>query len=291
MSTTKLPSRTAAIMVTLTAEPEEIQPRTSIMSENEDRRDECATTDDPPTTPTTPKMRSSEEKDPALLSPPAWRSPRSKSRSRSRTAHGTRHRSTRSQSAPPGPTPSSLPSDSHSSNRDSNTRRNPFEPPGPISAPVNSDGFDSYRTAYEPMHLPNFSTFSLNGNGKMKPRRAYTLGAGGIGVGVTTWGGELVRPAPPLLRPTTFWRHTRRSGVSSPSYSPSSHVVRRSTYIAAGLRFDFPNHDLMSALCVESRLTSGAGGVVGGVSGTMSWEEGAAGRVVVVPPAVPVELL
>lgn len=89
-----------------------------------------------------------------------------------------------------------------------------------------------------------------------------------------TRGGELVRPPPPLctschihllfiifssilmtilVRPTTFWRKTRRSGVTGPSYSPSSHLIRRSTYIAAGLAFDAPIHDL-SALCVESRI-------------------------------------
>ncbi|KIM43972.1 hypothetical protein M413DRAFT_372330 [Hebeloma cylindrosporum] len=69
----------------------------------------------------------------------------------------------------------------------------------------------------------------------------------------TTRGGELVRPPPPLLRPTTFWRKTRRSGVTGASYSPASHLIRRSTYIAAGLAFDAPVHDL-SALCVESRV-------------------------------------
>ena len=87
-----------------------------------------------------------------------------------------------------------------------------------------------------------------------------------------TRGGELVRPPPPLcmsyhttyiffqirlitilVRPTTFWRKTRRSGVTGASYSPSSHLIRRSTYIAAGLAFDAPIHDL-SALCVESRV-------------------------------------
>ncbi|KAG6872343.1 hypothetical protein C0995_010561 [Termitomyces sp. Mi166 len=69
----------------------------------------------------------------------------------------------------------------------------------------------------------------------------------------TTRGGELIRPPPPLLRPTTFWRKTRKSGVSGPSYSPSSHLIRRSTFIAAGLTFDSPVHDL-SALGVESRV-------------------------------------
>lgn len=56
-----------------------------------------------------------------------------------------------------------------------------------------------------------------------------------------------------LVRPTTFWRNTRRSGVTGASYSPSSHLIRRSTFIAAGLSLDKPVADL-SALCVESRV-------------------------------------
>ncbi|KAH7917988.1 hypothetical protein BV22DRAFT_1115488 [Leucogyrophana mollusca] len=72
---------------------------------------------------------------------------------------------------------------------------------------------------------------------------------------------ELIRPPPPLsyflnshpVRPTTFWRKTKRSGVTGPSYSPSSHLIRRSTFIAAGLDLERPDADL-SALCVESRV-------------------------------------
>lgn len=55
------------------------------------------------------------------------------------------------------------------------------------------------------------------------------------------------------VRPTTFWRNTKRSGVTGSSYSPSSHLIRRSTFIAAGLSLDKPIADL-SALCVESRV-------------------------------------
>ncbi|KIK94616.1 hypothetical protein PAXRUDRAFT_782392 [Paxillus rubicundulus Ve08.2h10] len=65
---------------------------------------------------------------------------------------------------------------------------------------------------------------------------------------------ELSRPPPPLFRPTTFWRKTKRSGVTGASYSPSSHLIRRSTFIAAGLSLDKPEADL-SALCVESRVS------------------------------------
>lgn len=55
------------------------------------------------------------------------------------------------------------------------------------------------------------------------------------------------------VRPTTFWRRTKRSGVAGASYSPSSHLIRRSTFIAAGLSLDKPEADL-SALGVESRV-------------------------------------
>ncbi|KAF8338514.1 hypothetical protein F5887DRAFT_228875 [Amanita rubescens] len=65
--------------------------------------------------------------------------------------------------------------------------------------------------------------------------------------------GNLPLPPPPLLRPTTFWRKTRRSGVTAASYSPSYHLIRRSTFIAAGLAFDSPTHDL-SAFSVENRV-------------------------------------
>lgn len=68
---------------------------------------------------------------------------------------------------------------------------------------------------------------------------------------------ELLKPPPPLHRPTTFWRRTPRSGVTSSSYSPSTHLIRRSTFIAAGLPFDRPMYDA-SALGVESRIVHDA---------------------------------
>lgn len=87
----------------------------------------------------------------------------------------------------------------------------------------------------------------------------------------STYTRELPRPAPPLcesssvylfsgtnpyytVRPRTFWRKTKRSGVTGASYSPASHLVRRSTFIAAGLSLDAPAADL-SALGVESRVS------------------------------------
>ncbi|KAL4062648.1 hypothetical protein J3A83DRAFT_1790331 [Scleroderma citrinum] len=66
--------------------------------------------------------------------------------------------------------------------------------------------------------------------------------------------GEVRKPPPLLFRPTTFWRKTRRSGVTGASYSPSSFLVRRSTFIAAGLSQDSPGFDL-SALGAESRVS------------------------------------
>ncbi|KAF8122071.1 hypothetical protein EV363DRAFT_1588206 [Boletus edulis] len=56
-----------------------------------------------------------------------------------------------------------------------------------------------------------------------------------------------------MIRPTTFWRKTKQSGAAGASYSPSSHLIRWSTFIAAGLSLDKPEADL-SALGVESRV-------------------------------------
>lgn len=51
------------------------------------------------------------------------------------------------------------------------------------------------------------------------------------------------------VRPTTFWRNIPRSAVAKPDFSP---VIRRSTFIAAGIRVDGPLSGL-SALGVETR--------------------------------------
>ena len=165
-----------------------------------------------------------------LLSPPVntWKS-------------RPRHRPTRSQSAPP-------------------ERR--------IAAPAGHEDED------EDEKEPESATFNHEALGFIprSPTRSFTAFTIDR---QTTRGGELVRPPPPLrkftthrkhfpvnvslicscklVRPTTFWRKTRRSGVTGASYSPASHLIRRSTYIAAGLAFDAPIHDL-SALCVESRV-------------------------------------
>ncbi|KAN0133546.1 hypothetical protein V8E53_008714 [Lactarius tabidus] len=63
----------------------------------------------------------------------------------------------------------------------------------------------------------------------------------------------VVRPQTTLFRPRPFWRNTCRSAVTGTFYASSLHLVRRSTFIAAGLRFDKPIADL-SALGVESRI-------------------------------------
>ncbi|KAF8497850.1 hypothetical protein F5888DRAFT_1827689 [Russula emetica] len=63
----------------------------------------------------------------------------------------------------------------------------------------------------------------------------------------------VVRPPTTLFRPKPFWRNTTRSAVTGTSYASSLHLIRRSTFIAAGLRFDKPIADL-SALGVESRI-------------------------------------
>lgn len=177
----------------------------------------------------------------ALLSPPinTW-----KARNRSSTeSYRPRHRPTRSQSAPPTQI-----------------------------AFVNADEQPPPPTSVDDISVP-----------VQKPpmRRSATSFGSGYSYsaeGMTMRGGELVRPPPPLcalplislvflspranlrtlVRPTTFWRKAHRSGVAAATYSPSSHLIRRSTYIAAGLPFESPMHDL-SALCVESRLNGEEG--------------------------------
>ncbi|KAJ7689043.1 hypothetical protein B0H17DRAFT_1067566 [Mycena rosella] len=165
----------------------------------------------------------------ALLSPPinTW-----KARSRSRTETGRpRHRPTRSQSAPP-------------------TQTTFVNAPGPPSPSASVDDFGFHDVS------PRIPI--------RRSRTSFTPGYSYVAEGgMTMRGGELIRPPPPLLRPTTFWRRAHRSGVAAASYSPASHLIRRSTYIAAGLTFDTPMHDL-SALCVESRLKGEDGVVRGG---------------------------
>ncbi|KAJ7074734.1 hypothetical protein C8F01DRAFT_1101658, partial [Mycena amicta] len=164
--------------------------------------------------------RTDADSDPALLSPPinTW-----KSRPQTRNEHRppTRHRPTRSRSAPPTQTSFVL-------------------------APM----------------VPDDEEYPLSaGAVRRPPRRTNTMFGAGythVSEGMTMRGGELVRPAPPLLRPTTFWRRAHRSGVAAASYSPASHLIRRSTFIAAGLAFDAPIHDL-SALGVESRIAGEEG--------------------------------
>ncbi|KAJ7725168.1 hypothetical protein B0H16DRAFT_283888 [Mycena metata] len=174
----------------------------------------------------------------ALLSPPinTW-----KARPRGRTeSQRPRHRPTRSQSAPPSQTT--------------------FDVVGSVDA--------SLALHLDPDPVPaTASVDNFNLNVRPLPRRSRTTFGSGYAYvgegGMTMRGGELVRPPPPLLRPTTFWRKAHRSGVAAASYSPASHLIRRSTFIAAGLAFDSPIHDL-SALCVESRITGEDGITSGG---------------------------
>ncbi|KAJ7328961.1 hypothetical protein DFH08DRAFT_883598 [Mycena albidolilacea] len=166
--------------------------------------------------------------DPGLLSPPinTWKS-------------RPRHRPTRSQSAPPTQTS--------------------FVVPALADEQQPRRSIDDWRARPAPAGVPMSEPVPRQGRAPMR-RSATSFGAAGYGY--STRGGELVRPPPPLLRPTTFWRKAHRSGVAAATYSPSAHLIRRSTYIAAGLAFDAPMHDL-SALHVEARL-HGEDGVRGG---------------------------
>ncbi|KAG7085480.1 hypothetical protein E1B28_003043 [Marasmius oreades] len=157
-----------------------------------------------------------------------------------------RHRPTRSRSAPPSSKPEYA--------QDGETTPTASYTPA-SSASASQMSFEQYST-YE-THRPlrrSRTTFTYN-SGLSTPSSIFVSTppwARDYGV---TMGGELLKPPPPLHRPTTFWRRTPRSGVTSSSYSPSSHVIRRSTFVAAGLPFERPMADL-SALCVESRMRS-----------------------------------
>jgi hypothetical protein len=43
---------------------------------------------------------------------------------------------------------------------------------------------------------------------------------------------------PLLVRPKSFWKNHPRSALTSPAWSPCSQVVRRSTFVAAGMNID-----------------------------------------------------
>ncbi|KAF5346900.1 hypothetical protein D9756_010612 [Leucocoprinus leucothites] len=171
------------------------------------------------------------EYDSSFLSPPinTWKAPREspQQQQQQQRPQQRRHRSQRSQSAPPGP--------------ERRQRR--------LETVLEVSEFDSESLSPLALRQPNSPRSPL-----LLPKARSASSSFGTTIG-TTRGGELLPPPPPLLRPTTFWRKTRRSGVTGASYSPSSHLIRRSTYIAAGLQFDAPIHDL-SALCVESRSSS-----------------------------------
>ncbi|PVG02350.1 hypothetical protein CPB86DRAFT_697464 [Serendipita vermifera] len=62
----------------------------------------------------------------------------------------------------------------------------------------------------------------------------------------------LPSPPPPLLRPTTFWKNTPRSALAAPAYSPSTHLIRQSHFVAAGVEMTEPSGDI-AALCVQTR--------------------------------------
>ncbi|KAJ4490597.1 hypothetical protein J3R30DRAFT_110851 [Lentinula aciculospora] len=143
------------------------------------------------------------------------------------------HRPTRSRSAPP-------------------TQMTFSEPPSkPLTAAPDETTFDFHRsrryTSGSTYTSGTDSSHSSPSNSFSSPPSSYGYGYG------KSKNGDLLRPPPPLHRPTTFWRRTPRSGVTASSYSPSSHLIRRSTFIAAGLPFERPMADI-SALGVESRV-------------------------------------
>ncbi|KIY71329.1 hypothetical protein CYLTODRAFT_441410 [Cylindrobasidium torrendii FP15055 ss-10] len=85
------------------------------------------------------------------------------------------------------------------------------------------------------------------------PQRAGTTGPGPRGAWSPGGALALPIPAPPLHRPTHFWRRTPRSPYASTASSSNSQLVRRSTFIAAGLGCEQPGSD-WSAASVEMRV-------------------------------------
>ncbi|KAF9267042.1 hypothetical protein L218DRAFT_985104 [Marasmius fiardii PR-910] len=153
-----------------------------------------------------------------------------------------RHRPTRSRSAPPGSLPKLTEDDGEMTPRASYTPN--------TGASASQITFEQYEAQRLPRRSRTMFTYN---SGLSAPSRLFVSSPAWAREYGVTMGGELVKPPPPLHRPTTFWRRTPRSGVTSSSYSPSSHVIRRSTFVAAGLPFEKPMADL-SALGVESRL-------------------------------------
>ncbi|KAJ3823641.1 hypothetical protein F5880DRAFT_1506807 [Lentinula raphanica] len=131
---------------------------------------------------------------------------------------------------------------------------------GSTTAAADVTSFDLQRTRrYTSGSTYTSSTESTHSSPSSSFSSPYSWSGHGYG---KSRNGDILRPPPPLRvlltvfsldRPTTFWRRTPRSGVTASSYSPSSHLIRRSTFVAAGLPFEKPMADI-SALGVESRI-------------------------------------
>ncbi|KAI6043552.1 hypothetical protein EDC04DRAFT_666124 [Pisolithus marmoratus] len=123
-----------------------------------------------------------------------------------------------------------------------------------LSPPEHTFRAPSAQSPSDSTNLPPPRTFHDMGIfTHVPPRRSFFSSSFSVKTGVQNRSAELRKPPPLLFRPTAFWKKTRRSGVTAAAYSPSSFVVRRSTFIAAGLSQDRPGFD-SSALAVESRV-------------------------------------
>lgn len=156
-------------------------------------------------------------RDDSLLSPPPH------------TFRSKGHRKRRSSSAPPRPSAPQKPSPENTNTIRSPTYSSlPLKSPGPLISPSRRDSSLVSLTIVRPQ--TTLCTYSL----PMTKRVIVLL---------------TLLP----VRPRPFWRNTCRSAVTGTFYASSLHLIRRSTFIAAGLRFDKPIADL-SALGVESRI-------------------------------------
>lgn len=96
-----------------------------------------------------------------------------------------------------------------------------------------SGGFGLGITSPGPRSAPALRGYNVSPAAKRpSPFRSRTLDDAFLGASM------IQPPTPSLLRPKSFWKNHPRSALTSLAYSPCSQVVRRSTFVAAGMNID-----------------------------------------------------
>ncbi|EJD43043.1 hypothetical protein AURDEDRAFT_114881 [Auricularia subglabra TFB-10046 SS5] len=153
----------------------------------------------------------------------------------------------RPHSTPPTPTTAQSPQHPHRLYRQ--PRQMNYQKPPPLDMHFSSDYQYSEATSPSPRSASSTQSAPSFRTGVSGARRsAYNLNSQPL----RKPEGTLMVPIPLMLRPRPLWRTTPRSALYSPAYAPAAHLVRRSTFIAAGLDLAAPVADL-SALGVETR--------------------------------------